>query len=122
MKITIDKEYTTIEQAPAIKEAIKEFKSRYTDNDLVQAYRSQTGEESKIWTMEALEITGTAFPAGWKYDNVPAFCFTGIMVERYAGIISKFATIRFYCNMELEINLEQLPTGGHMYETKIFTR
>ena len=121
MKITVNKEYTTISQAPAIKEAIKEFKARYTDGDLLREYRDQTGTDEKLWNFEALEITGESYPAGSYYGNAPAFTFNAILVNRSSfGIVRGFATIYFHCDMDLNIRTDDMPTGGKMYGTTLY--
>lgn len=41
MKITVCKEYTTLEYVDQVKADIKEFKARYTDGDLLRALWTQ---------------------------------------------------------------------------------
>lgn len=42
MKISIDKNFTTLAQVEAVKEKAKEFKARYTDGDIRWNFEEQT--------------------------------------------------------------------------------
>ena len=63
MKIRINKEYTTIAQAPKVKADLAEFKARYTDGDLLNAFR----DAADFWGCLAGDITSCTvegMPAG----------------------------------------------------------
>ena len=55
MKISVDKEFTTLELRDRVKEDLKEFKARYTDGDLLRAFIDATGKMTPT--------TPTFFPA-----------------------------------------------------------
>lgn len=64
MKMTINKEYTTIAKMDMVKDAAKQFKAIYTDGDL---YRIALDEINgvKFGSVEVLKATVDVFPAGY---------------------------------------------------------
>lgn len=59
MKIILDKGFTTISMAGAVKEAIKEFKANYTDEDIARSLLEQS--DSYYCIEDVLSVYGEAF-------------------------------------------------------------
>jgi len=118
MKITIDRDYTTISQAEKVKEDIKEFKARYTDGDLKRAFCDALG----IWptnSFDILMVTGKAFPGGFYYNDETHFSIEIIAVNDISCILG-FCKMHFYCDMELNIDTRELGDGDAMYSCEIY--
>lgn len=98
MKITVDKELTTLAGAEKVKADIKEFKARYTAGDLWREFFDQTGIDCP-WNCEILQVTGDAFPGGTFYDNETQFSLKIIAKGFY-----EFYEINFYCDSNLKVD------------------
>lgn len=98
MKITVNKELTTLAGAEKVKADIKEFKARYTAGDLWREFFDQTGIDCP-WNCEILQVTGDAFPGGTFYDNETHFSLKIIAKGFY-----EFYEINFYCDSNLKVD------------------
>lgn len=87
MTITIDKRFTLASQLPTIKEKIKDFKSYFTDNDLLRMYTESTAIDIDG---EVIKCTVSAFAANY-VTNEASF-----MVEMIVDCLANFHRIRFY--------------------------
>ena len=116
MKITIDKELTTLAQAEQVKNDIREFKGTFTDNDLFCHFFNATGID-RPWNCEIISVSASAFPGGSFYDDETQFSVT-IIAKGY----KEFYEIHFYCDMGLCVNTGDLmdyrgfSTGKKMYD------
>lgn len=104
MKTSIIKEYTTIAQAPKVKADLAEFKTRYTESDLLNAFR----DAADFWGCMAGDIiscTVEGMPAGTDFiengEEPTHFCITITVDDNF----SEIAKIRYYTNMDLTIRL-----------------
>ena len=94
MKITVNKEFTTLSQLPKVKDDIKEFKARYTDGDLKSMFCDVVND----WTAygaEIISVSGEAFPGGYVYNDETQFHIE-IICRKYG----EFVVLRFYCDLE----------------------
>lgn len=98
MKITVDKELTTLAGAEKVKADIKEFKARYTAGDLWREFFEQTGIDLPSWNYEILQITGQAFPRGIIDDE------TQFSLKIIAKGFYEFYEIKFYCDSNLNVD------------------
>lgn len=102
MKTKIDRDLTTLAQLGAVKDDLKEFKARYTDNDLLTAFVDVTNIVNP-YGGDILSCEVEAFPAGSDFDNRTAF---GVeLVVRHAN---EFCVVRFYCDLDLTIDTRDL--------------
>lgn len=106
MKMTINKEFTNLSQVAKVKEDMREFKSRYSDNDLLHTFQDTTGLYG-VGSYEVLKATVEAFPKGMLYDDETVFC-----IELYLYGCSEFAKVRFYCDLDLVVDTSDLMWFG----------
>ena len=116
MKITVDKNYTTIAQLPKVKADMKQFKEAFTDSDLLGEFYRQTGIESG-WNHDILSVSVVAFPAGLFYGDDTSFS---------VDIITKgwreFREIHFYCDEGLSVDTRDLVDhNGQSMGKKMYT-
>lgn len=120
MKITINKEYTTLAQADKVRRDIREFRGMYTDGDLLRAFRDATDLDI-AWNHDILSAFVEAFPAGSLFGDKTSFC-----VEMITHGFREFCEIRFYCDMNLEVDTRDLTdyrgisTGEKMYSVRVY--
>lgn len=107
MKMTINKDFTSIAQVAKVKEDMREFKSRYNDNDLLQTFQDSTGLCGTC-SYEVLKATVEAFPKGMLYGDDTTFC-----VELFLYGCNEFAKVRFYCGLNLEVDTSDLMWFGN---------
>lgn len=114
MKTTILKNFTTLEQAPKVKADAQEFKARYTDGDLLNAFRD-TVDYWYCYTGEIVSCTVEAFPAGTDYidenGEEPTHFYVKMTIDDEFSEIDK---ITFYTDMDLCIR----STTSFMGETR----
>ena len=91
MKITIDKDFTPISRLKDLKAAIKDFKARYTDNDLVAAYQDAF-DVSDGYGYDVLHTDISAF-----WDNATRSAHYSVNIILWLPRIA-FVTYHFYCN------------------------
>lgn len=103
MKTSVCKDYTTLAELPRVKADLKEFKARYTDGDLKSFFMDETQDYS-AWCHDVVSASVQGFPAGTDYNDETSFC-----VDLVTMGTSEFCKIRFYCNMELQIDLREVP-------------
>ena len=120
MKITVDKNYTTIAQLPKVKADMKQFKETFTDSDLLGEFYRQTGIESG-WNHDILSVSVVAFPAGFFYGDDTHFS-----VEIITRGWREFREIKFYCDECLSVDTRDLTDykghsmGEKMYSCRIY--
>lgn len=85
MKITIDKTYTTIAAAPAVREAIQDFKAQFSDAD-VRAYISQAAVEMDEYGLsgDLLSLSGSAFPSGSLFGTDAVTVSLDFVIREYS--------------------------------------
>lgn len=112
MKITIDKQLTTLADLPKVKEATKDFKHSFTDDDLRLAFISQTGLDGASCHV-VLSADVEAFPCGDEVRYLVKLCTHGWRT---------FCELEFFCSQYLEINVEDSAArpGDKMYQQRIF--
>lgn len=66
MKIKIDKDYTSKKQEIFVKECIEDFKERFTENDLADAFGVEFGKDV---IGEVLKIDVSAFASDYHSEN-----------------------------------------------------
>lgn len=102
MNITLDKENTTIALKDQVKADMKEFKARYTDSDLKRAFEDAL-DYGKTYGGDVLKADVQAFPSGWINDNATHFA-VDMLVDNCIALYR----IRFYCDMNLEVNTDPI--------------
>lgn len=103
MKFTVDKEFTTLAQLPQVREDCKEFKGRYTDNDLLSIFLDEIEEFDIPYGVSVLSANITAFPGGTDFDNQTCF-----HVELNCKGFEAFYVISYYCNLDFCIDTRDL--------------
>ena len=106
MKITIDKKYTEEYMMDQIKADVAEFKKAYSEKDLLAEFARQVSEDGTKFYVANPEIIMTkvvAFPAGYAFDNVTHFAVDMVLDE-----ITRMYKIRFYCDMSLTVNTNNI--------------
>lgn len=99
MKIKIEKQLTLACQMEHAKAKAREFKQRYTDNDLKNAFEGQT--ELDAWG-DILKCEVTAFPETWYSEEMTYW------VELTIEATTDFKRVRFYVDENLNITNEDL--------------
>lgn len=87
MKITIDKKNTTISNLPNVKEKIKEFKTYFTDNDLLRMFNEST---DRYVGGEIIKCDIEAYSSSYLDDDVSFY------VEIVLDEVVCFTRIRFF--------------------------
>lgn len=67
------------------------------------------------YASEIIKCDVTAFPGGDWYDNVTHFCVNMIT----DGLVN-MCRIRFYCDMDLTVNVDTLADGTTMYDCRVY--
>lgn len=116
MTTKVDREYTTLAQVAQVRADLKEFKARYTDGDLMHFYNSAT-DDARGYCHRVVEAVVTGFPGGTDYGNETHFCVELIAVD-YNDVLR----IRYYCDMNLDIDTRTLVDGTKMYSTTVYRR
>lgn len=105
MKITINKEGTTLAQVEHVKEAMKEFKARYTDSDLRRVMNDHC-EKLGLWEAastlsgDILRCDVDAFPDGC-FCSDPVHYAVEIVIARYGH---GYTFLRFYVDQDLTLD------------------
>lgn len=117
MKITIDKEFTAVAQVPRVKEDIKEFKARYTENDLLSAFWDTVNIPHPYGHSVILSEID-AFPSGWTTGDKTSF-----HVQLVTRGFREFLEISFYCDLDLNIDTRPLygGTGDKLYSQRYYS-
>jgi hypothetical protein len=87
MKITLDKEYTTETQIPAIKEKMECFKEKFADNDILRMYNEATNSDI---CGRVVECTVDAYASNSITDNASFY------IEIIVYCVAAFHVIRFF--------------------------
>ena len=105
MKITMDKQMTSVALADDVKAAMKEFKARYTDSDLrnvmwdhlaaIEMYDAASAIGGEI-----LDCKVSAFPS-LSYSADEVWFAVDMVVNRW---LSGFTYARFYVNQDLKLD------------------
>lgn len=123
MKMKIEKDFTTLAQADGVRRDMREFKSRYTDGDLLHAFQDATGlYESSGHDILSVDIE--AFPAGNDFGDSTVFC--AVIVTKG---FEEFYEIRCYFDMDLTVDTSEAYWFGDpaknphhlMYSQKYYT-
>lgn len=108
MKITMDKSLTPVAQVKELRNAMKDFKARYTDGDLKRVFLDALCEINEDRTREAqgaiycadiLRCDVSAFPTYQTIWIGAEYC-----VEMVLENCNKFVFIRFYVNHDLKVD------------------
>lgn len=91
MKITIDKKNTTVAMMPIVREKIKEFKSYFTESDLLRMFNEST---DKYLGGEIIKCDIEAYSSSILSDDVNFF------VELVLDECVCFTRIKFFINSE----------------------
>lgn len=117
MKITVEKKYTTLEKLPQVKADMKEFKARYTDNDLLNAFVDAT-DIIDPYAADILRCDVEAFPAGSDFDDETHFG-----VEMVTFTYAKVCVLRFYVDMDLTVDTRKAYLSDSMlYSCEVYTK
>lgn len=111
MKIKIDEEFTTLAQAPKVREDIKTFKAMFTEADVTGAARAAADFNGDL-----LSLTGEAFPGGYFYKDATKFHFIAFLWDW-----SKVIRVSFYCDMDMTID-NTTTDGKPMTDVDIWSR
>ena len=86
MKITIDKTYTTIAAAPAVREAIQDFKSQFSDAD-VRAWITTAAQEMDEYSLsgDLLSLSGSAYPSGSFFGTDAVTVSLDFVIREYSS-------------------------------------
>lgn len=116
MKITVEKEYTTLAALPKVKADMKEFKARYTDNDLLSAFWDAV-EIDHPWGHNVISANVESFPGGTDFDNKTEF-HVSLITHGWR----EFCEIDFYCNLDLTVDTRDLmfSPGEKMYSQRVY--
>lgn len=98
MKITVEKQFTTLALLPQVKADMKEFKARYTDIDLLNAFIDAT-DIVDPYAADILRCDVEAFPAGTDFNDETHF-----FVEMVTFSYAKICVLRFYVDMNLTVD------------------
>ena len=122
MKMSINKEYTTLKQAEQVRRDMREFKERYTHGDLLRAFCDAT-DINETWNHDILSVTVEAFPAGSYFDDVTHF-----HVKMLTHGWRKFCEIDYYCDLDLNVDTRDLTDwqgvsmGKKLYSCEVYER
>lgn len=106
MKITMDKQMTTLAQAAKIRQDMKDFKSAYTDGDLLRAYNDAT---SNYLSGEVLQAVVEAFPEN-TYDTDAEARY---MVKLFVYDWNEMYQVDYFCDRWLNVNTADNIICGH---------
>lgn len=115
MKITMNKEMTTISMKNNLKEAMKEFKARYTDYDLRNALHGVFAE-AELWEAcnalygDIIRCDVDAFP---EYTTI--WVGAHYAVEMVIESTIRITRVRFYVDQDLKVD-----TGRDLITMRIF--
>lgn len=81
MKCTINKEYTKLSQVQAVKNAIKDFKETFSENDLLRMYTENMGKDFYFHDgfYEILRVEADFFPMSDYTDDISTGLYIIIM-------------------------------------------
>lgn len=114
MKITIDRDLTTLAMLPLVKRDIADFKGMYTDGDLLALYNDATDDSV---SGDIVLCEAEAFPTSMFGDANTTFS-----VRLIAYNWSQIYEVRFFCDMSGKVNVRDSITGGKMYSVTTFRR
>jgi len=98
MKLTIDKEYTLVGNLNKVKEDLKTFKARNTENDLRNAFEELT---ERNCNGEIVKCEVTAFNPNVLSDT---YFRVDMVIDNYID----FKRISFYCDEYIKIEEDEL--------------
>lgn len=122
LRITIDKELTTLAQENKVRADARQFRTAYTENDLLRAFCDAT-DINETYNHDILSVSVKAFPEGWAFGDKTSFC-----VEMLTHGWRKLCEIRFYCDIELNVDTRDLTdwrgisTGEKLYSCDVYER
>ena len=105
MKIRMDKDFVSIAQRETMKMAIADFKSHFTENDLVRMYAEEFNAEYLFYPCEVLKCEVSAFLQKDLADDA------SFMVDIIIRTTTKFVTLHFCIdenNGDYSINREPI--------------
>ena len=117
MKITMDKRYTPVSKAKRVKEAMKEFKASYTENDILNLLEQSVHEGWKF-DGKILDCEIEAFPkTSWDFDDDVCFRIEMITYVYHTGFHSISAVVE--SNMALvdssHITVDEFNNSGYSH-------
>lgn len=114
MRITIDKDLTTLAMLPLVKRDIADFKGMYTDGDLLALFNAATDDSV---SGDIVLCEAEAFPT-----SVFGDANTNFSVRQLVWSWSQVYEIRFFCDMSGAVNTRDSVTGGKMYSVTTYRR
>ena len=96
MKVTYDKQYTCPAYVQQVKADMKEFKARYTDNDLINFFKQQV---SAAYTGDG-DVIRANVEAFSSYGNT--LFSVNLVTENPIG----FCRVSYFCDMDLNITVD----------------
>lgn len=118
MKITIKKEFTTLDKLERTKEQIKEFKEAFTERDLLGLFMEATNTEIGV-VDEVVYCRAEAFPGGAQETDETHYSFD-MMLDCYKSIYK----IHFYITQSAEVDTRTIWCCGKplpMFNVEKFT-
>lgn len=98
MKITIKKEYTTLDKVERTKQQIKEFKEAFTENDLLSMFMEAAGTDIGL-VDEVVYCKMEAWPGGTQETDETHYS-VDMMLDCYKAIYK----IHFYISQSAEVD------------------
>lgn len=114
MKITIDRDLTTLAMLPRVKRDIADFKGMYTEGDLLGFYNEAVDDSV---SGDILLCEAEAFPTGM-FGEANTNYSVRLIVYNWSQIYE----VRFFCDMSGKVNRRDSITGGKMYSVTTFRR
>lgn len=101
MTITIDKDFTTLGAVKSLKEAVAEFKNRYTVGDLLRAY-------NEVFRNDYTDIDGDILRCDISAFKMYEFDEASFKVSLWVTNGVRVYKIRFYADVNLNVNDDPL--------------
>ena len=109
MRCMVDYDYTTRLEKQRVLDDLREFKERYTEGDLLRKFYSETDNVDVTGDVVYFKVYG--FPGGTYYNNATHF-----RVEALLEGFRKIYKVRFYCDLEMNIDTRTVPTKMYDFE------
>lgn len=99
MKITMDKDYTTLNNVELVKDTIREFKARYTENDVCR----ELGFDGEVLSLDMVAWASGAYQT----ESDVRFYVNRMVVDGW----NKLMVVKYVSfNIEMEINADNIST------------
>ena len=106
MKITIDKNMTTVDKMQRTREQVKEFKEIYTDGDLLRMFRDAVDGWKYGYSDEIVYCNLSAFPGGTMETDE-----THYSVDMLLEGFRRFTKVHFYISQSGEVDTRRVFDG-----------